>query len=67
MIISRRIHVLFYGCLLVWGLVDLVRAVSGNASLTILLLGVTYVAVAGYQLRSMPEPNACVLEVQRVR
>ena len=67
MILSHRYHVLFYGCLLVWGIVDLARAVSGGASWAILLLGVTYVAVAGYQLLSRPDPEASVLEVQHVR
>ena len=67
MILSRRYHVLFYGCLLVWGIVDLARAVSGDTSWAILLLGVTYVAVAGYQLLSKPEPKAFVLEAQRAR
>ncbi len=67
MILSPRIHILFYGCLLWWGLVDLVRAVSGGTSWTTVFLGIAYLAVAGYKLCSGPDSKMPVPAVQCVR
>lgn len=67
MIVSLRIHIVFYGCLLGWGCFDLVRVLTGEASLVTGLLGVTYLVVAVYRLYAGPGSETPVPAVQPAR
>jgi hypothetical protein len=65
-ILSSRLHALFYGYLLLLGLMYLTGAVFGEPKVTRVVLGVVYIAAAAYQLSDGYRSAAPVFAVQRV-
>jgi hypothetical protein len=67
MVLSPRIHILLYGGLLVWGLIDRVSAAAANGSMPRIVLGLLYLGIAGYQLLRGRNARTPATAVQRVR
>lgn len=64
--LDSRFHALFFGYLLLLGLIDLTVAMLGQPTSARLLFGTLYIAVAAYQLFNGNRSAPAVFAAQRV-